>query len=185
MVAYLRQGGETVLDRHLQIEENQVGAGRLQAVDDFLAVAGLDNPAIDAGEDIANQLAAQAIVVGNQQRPHDHFSPCATAVRSRLPGPSEKKNRLPQSGVLSTQTFPPCRSTSRLVMASPSPVPSLTAPGTAPTWWNSSKTASSSALGIPTPVSPTQKQAVFSLLHSATQTRPFSSVNLTALLSRL
>src|ERR1039458_10714050 len=70
MVAYLYQGGETVLDRYLGSEQTQAGAGRLETVDDFLPVARLDNPAIGACKNVANQLATQSIVVGHQERPH-------------------------------------------------------------------------------------------------------------------
>src|ERR1022692_208741 len=96
-----------------------------------------------------------------------------------------KLSRAPLFGSLSTQMRPPCSSTKRLLMASPRPVPSLMPLVVAPAWWNASKTASCSSMGIPRPVSLTETVRRPRRSVASTQILPPSGVNLTALLSRL
>ncbi len=67
------QRSETVLDRHFEIEQDQVGVGLRHALQGFLAVAGLDDAIVGAFENIADQFPAQPVIFGYQECTHSSY----------------------------------------------------------------------------------------------------------------
>ena len=89
---------------------------------------------------------------------------------------------VPCPGALSIVSVPPCKATSRRLMASPSPVPLYLRLIDASAWLKGAHNAANTAGSIPIPVSVTMITKSPSVVHSEhMETRPPRGVNLTAL----
>src|SRR6266571_4870786 len=83
----------------------------------LLAVRGLEQPVRGPAQELPHDLPIVLVVLDVEDRPISHARP--PSVRRG----TVKKNREPLPSSLSTPMRPPCSSTSRFVMLSPSPVP--------------------------------------------------------------
>src|SRR5207253_784196 len=134
---------------------------------------GLDRMTVQL-EEVPYQLQVQRVVLGDKD---SHASPPSGSGRRIV-------NVLPCPGWLSTVTDPPCSSTIRLTIASPSPVPWCRRLIELSPWTKGAKMCSWSSAGIPGPWSATRISISWPATAAPTVTFPPDSLNLMALSSR-
>src|SRR5438034_1247696 len=163
--------------RQLDIHEDEVGQLALRHGDPLLAIRRLQQPVGRPAQQLPDDLPVVLVVLDVEHRPLVHPRP-PSACRGTV---KKKVDPLPSS--LSTQMRPPCSSTSRFVILSPSPVPPYSRVIAASTWRNSAKTFSTSSLGMPIPVSVTRYTSHSPSSRASMSTLP-CRVNLSALPAR-
>src|SRR5438034_4990760 len=163
--------------RQLDIHEDEVGQLALRHGDPLLAIRRLQQPVGRPAQQLPDDLPVVLVVLDVEHRPLVHPRP-PSACRGTV---KKKVDPLPSS--LSTQMRPPCSSTRRFVMLSPSPVPPSSRVIAASTWRNSAKTFSTSSLGMPIPVSLTRYTSDSPSRRTSMSTRP-CRVNFSALPAR-
>src|SRR6266850_170266 len=134
----------------LDVHEDEIGQLALRHREPLLTVGGLQQPVGRPAQQLPHDLPIVFVVLDVEHRPVLHAGPpsaCSGTV---------KKNVEPRPSSLSTPMRPPCSSTSRFVMLSPSPVPPYSRVIVVSTWRNSAKMFSTSSLGMPIPVSATR-----------------------------
>src|SRR6266850_2424100 len=161
----------------LDVHEDEIGQLALRHREPLLTVGGLQQPVGRPAQQLSHDLPIVFVVLDMEHRPVLHAGPpsaCSGTV---------KKNVEPRPSSLSTPMRPPCSSTSRFVMLSPSPVPPYSRVIVVSTWRNSAKMFSTSSLGMPIPVSTTRNVSQSSARLTSISTRPWR-VNLSALPAR-
>src|SRR2546427_3738277 len=150
----------------LDVHEDEIGQLTLRHGDPLLAVHRLQEPVRRPAQQLPHDFPVVLVVLDVEYPPVAHARP-PSACRGTV---KKKVDPLPSS--LSTQIRPPCISTSRFVMLSPSPVPPYSRVIAASTWRNSAKTFSTSSLGIPIPVSATRYTSHSPSSRTSMSTRP-------------
>src|SRR5262245_5376658 len=161
----------------LDVHQDEIGQLALSHREPLLAVGGLQQAIGRPAQELSHDLPIVFVVLDVEHRPVLHAGP-----PSAWSGTVKKKVE-PRPSSLSTPTRPPCISTSRLVMLSPSPVPPYSRVMVVSTWRNSAKMFSTSSLGMPMPVSATLNVSHPSARLTSMSTRPWR-VNLSAFPAR-
>src|ERR671936_312515 len=160
---------------HPDVHQDQVGDVLLGHCDALDSAGRLEGAEAGELEHVARQLPVVRVVVDDEDDLPGHHASCRTG--------RVKRNVLPRPTSLSTQSRPPCSSTSFRESGRPRPVPSARLPSEVCS--NSSKIVSNSSAEIPGPVSATAISTSPSSSRAEMSIRPSRGVNLTALEIRL
>src|SRR4030095_12194328 len=135
----------------LDVHQNEIGQLAFRYREPLRAVGRLQQAVGRPAQELSHDLPIVFVVFDVEHRPVLHAGPpsaCSGTV---------KKNVEPRPSSLSTPMRPPCSSTSRFVMLSPSPVPPYSRVIVVSTWRNSATMFSPSSLEMPMPVAATLK----------------------------
>src|SRR5262249_16683354 len=152
--------------RQLDVHQDEIGQLAPGHGEPLLAVGCLQQTVSRPAQELSHDLPIVFVVLDVEHCPVLHAGPpsaCSGTV---------KKNVEPRPTSLSTPMRPPCISTSRFVMLSPSPVPPYSRVMVVSTWRNSAKMFSTSSLGMPMPVSTTLNVSHPSARLTSMSTRP-------------